>query len=441
MLRYLKTSKGILTPLTVSHPKSVARTFNHFFSNLVSTGRCLSTTPPLLSSRLEPQAAGSLIEIGTRKIYDSTHDEFRKSVRNFFDTNVKPNHEQWEDAGEVPRDLWLQAGSEGMLGVTMPSGFGGLDLDVLYASVLWEEQAYSFCTGPGFALHSEIVMPYINNYGTTEQKSQWLPRMTRGEAIGSIAMTEPGAGSDLAGMRTTAVKDGNDYIINGSKVFITNGYTSDVCIICAKTDPERGAKGISLFLVDTKSKGFIKGNKLKKMGMKAQDTAELFFEDLRINEDCLLGEENGGFISLMTELPQERLYIADCGISSAEACFEVTREYLKGRKAFGERLIENKSILQKLAKMKTDIVVQRNFVDNCLRLHNEGLLDSQTASMAKATCSNLQNEVAGECVQLHGGWGYMWEYDVCRAYVDAKAQPIYGGTNEIMMELVGRTIK
>lgn len=198
------------------------------------------------------------------------------------------------------------------------TGESGLDLDVLYASVLWEEQAYSFCTGPGFALHSEIVMPYINNYGTTEQKSQWLPQMTHGEAIGSIAMTEPGAGSDLAGMRTTAVKDGNDYIINGSKVFITNGYTSDVCIICAKTDPERGAKGISLFLVDTKSKGFIKGNKLKKMGMKAQDTAELFFEDLRINEDCLLGEENGGFISLMTELPQERLYIADCGISSAE---------------------------------------------------------------------------------------------------------------------------
>ncbi|GMH62264.1 hypothetical protein TrRE_jg1120 [Triparma retinervis] len=392
------------------------------------------------SFRPEPQAADSLIQIGTRKIYDDSHDQFRSTARNFFDSNCRPFHEKWEEAGEVPRNLWKEAGETGLLGVTMPEQFGGMDADILYSSVLWQEQAYSFCTGPGFALHSEIVMPYINNYGSEEQKQEWLPRMIAGDAIGCIAMTEPGAGSDLAGMRTSAKEDGDDYIINGSKVFITNGWMSDVCIVCAKTDPNAGAKGISLFLVDTKTPGFRKGQKLKKMGMKAQDTAELFFDDMRVPKSALLGELNKGFIALMEELPQERLYIADNGMAAAETCYETTRAYVKERKAFGGPLTDMKTIRYKLACMKTDICVARTFIDHCLALHVDKQLDSQTASMAKAMASDLQNVVAGDCVQLHGGWGYMWEYDVCRAYVDGKAQPIYGGTNEIMMELVARTI-
>jgi long-chain-acyl-CoA dehydrogenase len=365
---------------------------------------------------------------------------YRSTCRNFYETNCKPFHREWEDLGEVPRDLWKQAGNEGMLCVTTPEAYGGLGLDILYSSVHWQEQSYSFCTGPGFSLHSEIVAPYVLHYGTEEQKQEWLPKMISGEAIGSIAMTEPGAGSDLQGMRTTATKDGSDYIINGSKVFITNGWLSDVCIICAKTDPEAGAKGISLFLVDTTTPGFKKGKKLKKMGMKAQDTAELFFEDMRVPASALLGEEGRGFVYLMEELPQERLLIADMGIAASEGCYETTRSYVKDRKAFGKPLANLQTIKHTLAKMKTDIVVGRTFVDHCLSLHANKQLDTATASMAKAHGSDLQNKVAYDCVQLHGGWGYMWEYDVCRAFVDGRVQPIYGGTNEIMMEVVARTI-
>jgi len=327
-----------------------------------------------------------------------------------------------------------------MLCVTTPEEHGGMGLDILYSSIGWQEQAYSYCTGPGFSLHSEIVAPYIENYGTAEQKQQWLPQMISGDAIGAIAMTEPGAGSDLQGMRTQAVRDGDDFVINGSKTFITNGWLSDVCIICAKTDPAAGAKGISLFLVDTTTPGFKKGSKLKKMGMKAQDTAELFFEDMRVPASAMLGKEGMGFVYLMEELPQERLLIADMGIAASEACYETTRAYTKDRKAFGQSLSKLQTIRHNLAKMKTNIVVGRTFVDHCLMLHRDKQLDTQTASMAKAHGSDLQNKVAYDCVQMHGGWGYMWEYDVCRSYVDGRVQPIYGGTNEIMMEVVARTI-
>ena len=253
-------------------------------------------------------------------------------------------------------------------------------------------------------------------------------------------MTEPGAGSDLAGMKTTAKKDGDDYIINGSKTYITNGYMSDVVIVCAKTDPSKGAKGISLFLVDANTKGFTKGNKLNKMGMKAQDTCELFFDDVRVPKSALLGEENKGFIYLMTELPQERLLVADMALASAEACFEWTRTFVKERKAFGASLADKQTIQHRLATMKTEVTIGRTFADKCIELHTEKLLDNSTASMAKYWLTDLQTKVADECVQLHGGAGYMWEYNIARAYADGRVARIYGGSNEIMKELIARDI-
>jgi len=392
------------------------------------------------SDRPEPNQCETLTQIGCRKIYDTDHDLYRESLRSFYTDKVVPYHEEWEDKGEVPRELWTDAGANGMLGVTVPEEYGGLGVDVLYSSINWQEQSYAGTTGPGWALHSEIVCPYIVHYGTEEQKNEYLPKLCSGESISAIAMTEPGAGSDLQGMRTSAVKDGDDYILNGSKVFITNGWLADLVIVCAKTDPAAGAKGISLFLVDANLPGFKKGKKLKKMGMKAQDTAELFFEDVRVPKSALLGKEGMGFIYLMKELPQERLLIADMGISAAEACYEWTRAYINERKAFGSTLSKLQTIQHKMAEMKTEIVVGRNFADNCLKLHAAGKLDNETASMAKYWLTDLQNKVANDCVQLHGGWGYMWEYPVARAFVDGRVQPIYGGTNEIMKELIARSI-
>lgn len=401
--------------------------------------RSLSSTAAA-TSRIEPQVAASLTQIGTRRIYDSDHDMYRELCRKFYKDNVIPYHAQWEKDGEVSRELWRQAGDAGMLGVTVPEEFGGAGLDILYSSVHWEEQAYAGATGPGFALHSEIVCPYIMHYGTQEQKEKYLPRLCSGEWVSAIAMTEPGAGSDLQGMRTTATKDGDDYILNGSKTFITNGWLSDLVIVCAKTDPTKGAKGISLFLVETTEKGFKKGKKLSKMGMKAQDTAELFFEDLRVPKSALLGEEGKGFSYLMNELPQERLLVADSGIAAAEACFEWTRDYIKERKAFGAPIANLQTIRHKMAEMKTEICIGRTFTDRCIELLNEKKLDSGTASMAKYWMTDLQVKVADECVQLHGGWGYMWEFPVCRAYADGRVQRIYAGTNEIMKELIARGI-
>ncbi|XP_059559001.1 long-chain specific acyl-CoA dehydrogenase, mitochondrial isoform X2 [Myotis daubentonii] len=354
--------------------------------------------------RLETSSAKKLTDIGIRRIFSSDHDIFRESVRKFFQEEVVPHHTEWEKAGEVSRELWEKAGKQGLLGVNIAEQHGGIGGDLYSAAVVWEEQAYSNCTGPGFSLHSDIVMPYIANYGTEEQIKNFIPRMTAGKCIGAIAMTEPGAGSDLQGVRTHAKKDGSDWILNGSKVFITNGWLSDVVIVVAVTNREARspAHGISLFLVEDGMKGFIKGRKLHKMGMKAQDTAELFFEDVRLPASALLGEENKGFYYLMQELPQ--------------------------------------TVQHKLAELKTHICVTRAFVDSCIQLHEAKRLDSASASMAKYWASELQNSVAYDCVQLHGGWGYMWEYPIAKAYVDARVQPIYGGTNEIMKELIARDI-
>jgi long-chain-acyl-CoA dehydrogenase len=277
---------------------------------------------------------------------------YRELCRKFYQEHVTPYHAEWEKNGEISRECWREAGRQGMLGVTVPTDYGGMGLDIKYSAVHWEEQMYAYASGPGFSLHSEIVCPYVMHYGTEEQKNHILPKLCSGEWIGAIAMTEPGAGSDLQGMRTTAIRDGDDYIINGSKTFITNGWMADFVIICAKTDPSKGAKGISLFLVETTTPGFKKGKKLTKMGMKAQDTAELFFEDMRVPKSCLLGQEGKGFAYLMTELPQERLLIADQGLASAEACFETTRAYVKERKAFGSTISSLQTVKHRLAEMK-----------------------------------------------------------------------------------------
>nr|XP_017511283.2 long-chain specific acyl-CoA dehydrogenase, mitochondrial isoform X3 [Manis javanica] len=366
-------------------------------------GRCVPRPPTAArcshsggEERLETPSAKKLTDVGIRRIFSSEHDIFRESVRKFFQEEVIPHH----------------------------------------------AEAYSNCTGPGFSLHSDIVMPYIANYGSEEQIKHFIPQMTAGKCIGAIAMTEPGAGSDLQGVRTNAKKDGSDWILNGSKVFITNGWLSDVVIVVTVTNREARspAHGISLFLVENGMKGFIKGRKLHKMGLKAQDTAELFFEDVRLPASALLGEENKGFYYLMQELPQERLLISELAVSASEFMFEETRNYVKQRKAFGKTVANIQTVQHKLAELKTHICVTRAFVDSCLQLHQAKCLDSATASMAKYWASELQNSVAYDCVQLHGGWGYMWEYPIAKAYVDARVQPIYGGTNEIMKELIAREI-
>uniref|UniRef100_A0A2K6KFB6 Long-chain specific acyl-CoA dehydrogenase, mitochondrial n=1 Tax=Rhinopithecus bieti TaxID=61621 RepID=A0A2K6KFB6_RHIBE len=378
--------------------------------------------------RLETPSAKNLTDIGIRRIFSSEHDVFRKSIRRFFQEEVIPHHSEWEKAGEVSREVWEKAGKQGLLGVNIAEHLGGIGGDLYYAAVVWEEQAYSNCSGPGFSVHSGIVMPYITNYGSEEQIKHFVPQMTAGKCIGAIAMTEPG--------------DGSDWILNGSKVFISNGWLSDVVIVVAVTNHEAAspARGISLFLVENGMKGFIKGRKLHKMGLKAQDTAELFFEDVRLPASALLGEENKGFYYIMKELPQERLLIADMAISASEFMFEETRNYVKQRKAFGKTVAHLQTVQHKLAELKTHICVTRAFVDNCLQLHEAQRLDSATACMAKYWASELQNSVAYDCVQLHGGWGYMWEYPIAKAYVDARVQPIYGGTNEIMKELIAREI-
>jgi len=421
---------------------------------LRSTSAALRTTRPraiaasaqvrqFSESRLEPCSAPTMTDIGTRRIFTPEHDMFRESARRYFEEEIVPYHDKWEEEGQISREAWLKAGEYGLLGVLTPEKYGGVEADILYSAIVWEEQSYTGCTGPGFALHSEIVVPYIVNYGTEEQKERFLPKMVSGECIGAIAMTEPGAGSDLQGVRTNAVlsDDGTHYVLNGSKTFITNGAMADVVVVVAKTDTEgKAAHGISLLLVETGMEGFSRGKNLKKMGMKAQDTSELFFEDVKIPVENVLGEANKGFYMLMHELPQERLLIADMAVAASEAAFEWTRTYTKERKAFKQTIADFQLTKHKMATMKTEISVARAFTDQCLEQHAKGELDSSTASMAKYWCTDLQGKVADECVQLHGGWGYMWEYPVCRNFVDARVQRIYGGSNEIMKELIARQI-
>jgi acyl-CoA dehydrogenase len=375
-----------------------------------------------------------------RTLFGEDHEAFRDTVRRFMEQEVVPHHERWEEQHQVDRDVWRKAGENGFLCASMPEQYGGVGVDRLFSMIVMEECARVNATGLGWGLHSEIVAPYLLHYGSEHLKQKYLPKMASGEMIGSIAMTEPAAGSDLQGIRTTAVKAGDDYILNGSKIFITNGYLCDLAIVVAKTAPEKGAKGTSLFVVDTSMPGFTKGKPLKKAGMKAQDTCELYFDNVRVPAANLLGLENNGFIYLMQELPWERMQIAVISVSSAEAAIEWTVNYTQERKAFGQEIAKFQNTRFKLAEMKTEVQIARVFVDRCMELLLEEKLDPATASMAKYWCSDLQFKVMDECVQLFGGYGYMWEYPITRAWADARVQRIYGGTNEIMKELISRSL-
>ena len=375
-----------------------------------------------------------------RTLFSPEHELFRQSVRTFLEKDAAPFHAQWEKQGYIDRALWNKAGEAGMLCSHLPEEYGGLGADFLYSAVVIEEISRLGLTGIGFSLHSDIVAPYILHYGSEALKHQYLPQLISGEKVTAIAMTEPGAGSDLQGVKTTAVLDGDEYVINGSKTFITNGFLADLVIVVAKTDPKAGAKGTSLFLVEAATPGFDKGKRLEKVGMKAQDTSELFFQDVRVPKENLLGQAGMGFAYLMQELPQERLSVAIGALASAEAALQWTLDYTRERKAFGKAIADFQNTRFKLAEMATEIQIGRVFVDKCLALHLEGKLDVPTAAMAKYWATDLQCKVLDECVQLHGGYGFMWEYPIARAWADARVQRIYAGTNEIMKEIIARAL-
>ncbi|RUT76935.1 acyl-CoA dehydrogenase [Marinobacter sp. NP-6] len=375
-----------------------------------------------------------------RSLFNQEHEMFRDTVRKFIDKEIAPYHYQWESEGVVPRDLWLKAGEAGMLCCTIPEQYGGLELDYLFDVIVFEEMARSGFTGPGFLIHCDLVATYIKSFGTEEQKQQWLPKMVSGEAIGSLGMTEPHAGSDLRNIRTRAVRDGDDYVINGQKVFISNGQLCDVLVLATKTDAADRDNGITLFLVDTSLPGFERGKNLDKLGMKAQDTSELFFEDLRVPASCMLGEEGKGFDLMMTKLSQERLAQAIRSATVAEHLIDITVDYTADRAAFGKTIADFQNTQFKIAELKTDAVIGRVFTDECIKKFMEGDLDQVDAAMAKMWLSNLHCRVADECLQLFGGWGYMWEYPISRAFADARIVKIAGGSIEIMKHIIGRNV-
>ena len=377
-----------------------------------------------------------------RTLFSSDHEAFRDSFRRFIANEVSPFHDAWEEQGYVERAVWNKAGENGFLCTSMPEAYGGADADKLYSVIQMEELARAGTSGIGYSLHSEIVAPYILHYGTEAQKSHYLPKLASGEMIGAIAMSEPAAGSDLQGIKATAIKqpDGS-YLLNGSKTFITNGWHADLVIVVAKTNPAAGGKGTSLLLVERGMTGFSVGKRLKKLGLKAQDTSELFFDNVRVPADNLLGgesQENKGFICLMEQLPWERLQIAITAVAAAQAAIDWTVAYVKERKVFGQAVSSFQNTRFKLAEVQTEVQIAQVFVDKCTELVLTDKLDTATASMAKYWCSDLQCKVMDECVQLFGGYGYMWEYPITRAYADARVQRIYGGTNEIMKEVITR---
>ena len=379
-----------------------------------------------------------------RTLFSPEHEAFRDSFRRFIANEIAPFHADWEEQGYVDRQVWNKAGENGFLCTSMPEAYGGADAGKLYSVIQMEELARAGTSGIGYSLHSEIVAPYILHYGTEAQKSHYLPKLASGEMIGAIAMSEPAAGSDLQGIKATAIKqDDGSYLLNGSKTFITNGWHADLVIVVAKTNPASGGKGTSLLLVERGMAGFSVGKRLKKLGLRAQDTSELFFDNVRVPADNLLGGvamENKGFICLMEQLPWERLQIAITAVASAQAAIDWTVAYVKERKVFGQTVASFQNTRFKLAEMQTEVQVAQVFVDKCTELVLQDKLDTATASMAKYWCSDLQCKVMDECVQLFGGYGYMWEYPITRAYADARVQRIYGGTNEIMKEVITRSM-
>ena len=376
-----------------------------------------------------------------RKLFQSEHEAFRDTVRKFYEKEVLPNTEKYEQQQHVDRDLWNKAGELGLLCTTMPEQYGGSGVDRLYSMILIEEQAYAGDSATGFSLHSDIVANYIHNFGNEQQKQYWLPKMATGEVVTAIAMTEPGTGSDLQAVRTTAVLEGDEYVINGSKIFITNGYLCDMAIVVCKTgNSDKGSANLSLIMVEANRAGFSKGKPLNKIGMKGQDTCELFFDNVRVPKENLLGMEGMGFIMLMKELAWERMIVAIICQAGAEAAFAHTLQYTKERKAFGKPIGAFQNTRFKLAEMRTEIDFCRAYLDRCMELQLEDQLSIDAAAAAKYKISELFSKVVDECLQLHGGYGYMLEYPIARAYLDNRANRIYAGTNEIMKELISRSL-
>jgi alkylation response protein AidB-like acyl-CoA dehydrogenase len=377
-----------------------------------------------------------------RTIFTDEHEQFRATVARFVRDEVVPYHDGWEREGMVPRELWKKAGELGLLCTDVPAEYGGGGVaDFRYNVIVTEELVKVGASGVGFPLHNDVIVPYLLAHATDEQQRRWLPAMSSGEVITAIAMTEPATGSDLAAIGTTAIRqEDGSYLLNGSKTFITNGILADLVIVVAKTDPDAKHGGISLLVVERGMEGFSRGRKLDKIGMHAQDTAELVFEDVRVPAANLLGNEGEGFLSLMQALPQERLSIAVGAIAGAEAALEQTLAYCKEREAFGRPIGSFQNTRFMLAEMRTKVTVGRQFVDRCIELHDRGELPVDEAAMAKYWTTDLLGEVVDGCVQLFGGYGYMREYPIARAFVDARVQRIYGGTNEIMKEIIGRSM-
>ena len=375
-----------------------------------------------------------------RNFFNADHEQFRDTVKKFIDREIAPYHQQWEEDGIVPRALWLKAGETGLLCCSIPEAYGGLGLDYLFQVIMVEEMAKGGYTGPGFYIHSEMAATSIESFGSEEQKRQWLPKMVSGEAIAALGLTEPHAGSDLKAIRTRAVRDGDDYVINGQKVFISNGQLCDLVILATKTDSAAGAKGVTLFLVDTRLPGFKRGRNLQKLGLKAQDTSELFFEDLRVPASAMLGSEGQGFAIMMAKLAQERLTQAIRSATVVETVIDYTVDYTAQREAFGKTIADFQNTQFKMAELKTEAVIGRVFTDHCIEQFMQGKLTPIDAAMAKMWMSNLHCKVVDECLQLFGGWGYMWEYPIARAYADARIVKIAGGSIEIMKHLIGRDL-
>ncbi|MGH8788277.1 MAG: acyl-CoA dehydrogenase family protein [Cupriavidus necator] len=376
----------------------------------------------------------------TRSVFREDHETFRSTVRRFLERECVPRQADWDQAGRVDRETWLKAGREGLLCLTMSTEYGGGGGDFGHVAVMSEEIARAGVSGPGFGVHSEIIAPYILRVGNEEQKRRWLPGTCTGETILAIAMSEPGTGSDLKAVSTTAQRDGDEYVINGSKTFITNGLNADLVIVVCKTDPSAGAKGISLIVVEADRAGFRRGRKLVKMGMAAQDTAELFFDDVRVPVSNRLGEEGKGFAYLMGELPQERLCIAVSAAARLETCLERTIAYVKERKAFNQTVWDFQNTKFKLADIKAQAVAVRVMVDHYIKEHSRRRLTLEEAAIAKLFATETLGKALDEMVQLHGGYGYMLEYPVARAFVDSRVSRIYGGTSEVMRELISRKL-
>lgn len=373
---------------------------------------------------------------------NSELEQFRDMVKRFLDKEIKPHYDQWEKDGIIPREVWNTMGENGLLCVDQPEEYGGSGVSYLYSMVVLEEAAranFSSLT-TGLSVHSDIAAPYVLHIGTDEQRQQWLPKMASGEVIGAIGMTEPGAGSDLAAIRTSAIRQGDHYVLNGSKTFITNGQYANLVILAAKTDPNSGSKGVSLFLVDMSLPGCARGRNLEKMGLHCQDTSELFFDNVKLPLNSLLGQEGRGFAIMMNELPRERLNLSAGAIAASEGLLAATIAYTQERKAFGQPISQLQNTRFTLAACHTDIAINKAYVDQCVRLYMEGKLDATQAAIAKLASTEMQGRVADACLQLFGGYGYMLEYPAARAYVDARIQRIYGGTSEIMKEIIARSL-